>query len=78
MIHDPKNDIRCEAEGPTPNGKYFGVIELWRNSNLHVLLASTQPIYASEDEAKAAMRKIVVSIRSMPASTFEKIMEVKP
>lgn len=64
IIQDRGEDILVQAGGPDPaTGKYVGWISLQEGHRGPRPLLSTEPIYATKEEATAAMEKIVADVR---------------
>lgn len=65
MIKHNGAGIKCEAIGPTKDGKYAGWISYWKDDRPHICpLVSTSPVYESATEAEQAMRDAVTEIRA--------------
>lgn len=64
-IKNAQNDIRCESLGQSSeNGKWVGVINLYRDGLLHTPpLLTSKPVFDSESLALEAMELIVTQIR---------------
>lgn len=65
QIQDGGESILCQAGGPDPEtGKYSGWISVNQGHRGPRPLLNTQPIYNSEMEAEAAMKRIVEDVRA--------------
>lgn len=62
MIIASRDDIHCTSAGPV-EGKYLGWITLGAEDRFRPLL-NTEPVYASAEEAVAAMKVIVEEIQT--------------
>ena len=62
--------IEVSASGPHPNGKWAGWVTFWRDRRPHISpLLSTEPIFDTKDEAKAAMTKLIEDVRKADVAT---------
>ena len=65
-IQSNGNNIKCSAHGPSNrNGKYAGLISLWRNRKLHKEMLSTESVFDTAKEAMKYMEGTVKAVRAM-------------
>lgn len=65
IIRTRGDDVHCQAGGPDRDGKWAGWVSLFRNEAYDHALLTTKAIYASEEEAVAAMQQLVAAVRGM-------------
>lgn len=58
----PEEDIRCTS-GETPDGKYFGMIHIWRDGYSEEMLVQSEPYFKSKRTACQSMRRLAKRIR---------------
>lgn len=63
-IHAPENDVRCGVGQHKETKLWAGFIMLFRGRHFHDILLSSEPVFASAKEAKAAMKVVVAEVRA--------------
>lgn len=75
VIQSRGDDIKCEAGGPSSEGKWSDWIMLYRRGEFDHPVVSTQPIFNSAEEAINRMEEVVREIRAMDSINPFQIMK---
>lgn len=59
------NKVKIEVAGPDKNGKYSGWISHFEGNGHYRPDISTEPVYASKQEARKAMQTIINEIKKL-------------
>lgn len=65
IIQTQGENIRCDAWQDNLNKQWVGVVDLYRDGNLHTTLLESGPLYGSREAAIQAMEEHVRKIREM-------------